>query len=65
MEAHEKDNFHIGAVCNNIPELKTKNPHLAPMKPLQYNYEDAEVIQGQDYYHAIRPVKFLLGEDSN
>ena len=28
----------------NIPELQNKYPQLAPIKPLQYNYEDVEVI---------------------
>ena len=65
MEAHEKDNIHIGAECIKIPELQNKNSQVAPRKPLQYKYEDVEIILGQDYYHAVRPVKFLLGEDSN
>ena len=38
-------------------------PQLAPIKPTQYTYEDVEVIIGQDYYHAVRPIEFILGDD--
>ena len=27
--------------------------------------EDVEVIIGQDYYHAVRPIEFILGDDNN
>ena len=37
---------------------------MAPIKPRHYKYEDVEIIIGQDFYHAIRPVEYLLGEDS-
>ena len=37
---------------------------MAPIKPIHYQYEEVEIIIGQDFYHAIRPVEYLLGEDS-
>ena len=37
---------------------------MAPIKPRHHKYEDGEIIIGQDFYHAIRPVEYLLGEDS-
>ena len=43
--------------------MQNKYPQLAPIKPTQYNYEDVEVIIGQDYYHAVRPIEFILGDD--
>ena len=33
--------------------------------PTQYTYEDVEVIIGQDYYHAVRPIEFILRDDKN
>ena len=49
----------------HLPELQNKYSQLAPIKPVQYNYEDIEIVIGKDYYHADRPIEFLLGEDSN
>ena len=65
MEAYVKDNIHIGTECINMPELQVKYPLLAHTKPLQYNYEEIEVIVGHDYYHTVRPIELLLGEESN
>ena len=45
----------------NIPELQEKYPQLAPIKPLHYKYEEFKIIIGQDFYHAKRPVEYLLG----
>ena len=49
----------------NIAELQNKYPQLAPVKPTQNNYEDVEVVIGQDYYHAVRPIEFILADDNN
>ena len=49
----------------NIADLQNKYPQLAPFKPTQYTYEDVEVIIGQDYYHAVRPIEIILGDDKN
>ena len=35
------------------------------MKLTQYTYEDVQVIIGQDYYHAVRPIEFILQDDNN
>ena len=43
--------------------MQNKYPQLAPIKPTQNTYEDVEVIIGQDYYHADRPIEFTLGDD--
>ena len=45
--------------------MKDKISQLALMKPLHYNYVDVEVLLGQDYYHAVRPIDVLTGDDSN
>ena len=45
--------------------MQNKYPQLAPIKPTQYTYKDVEVIIGQDYYHAVRPIEFILGDDKN
>ena len=45
--------------------MQKKYPQLAPIKPTQYTYEDVEVLIGQDYYHAVRPIEFILGVDKN
>ena len=37
---------------------------MAPIKPIHYKYEEVEITIGQDFYHAIRPVEYLLVEDS-
>ena len=37
---------------------------MAPIKPIHYKCEEVEIIIGQDFYHAIRPVEYLLGEES-
>ena len=60
-----KDNIRIGSELINIADLQNKYPQLAPIKPNQYTYEDVEVIIGQDYYHAIRSIEFILGDDKN
>ena len=65
MEAYVKDNIHLGTYCINILELQNKNSQLAPIKPLQFNYEDVGVNLGQDYYHAVCPIEFFLEKDSN
>ena len=44
---------------------RINNPQLAPIKPTQYTHEDVEVIIGQDYYHAVRPIEFVLGDDKS
>ena len=59
-----KNIVHIDTEDINKPELQEFYPQLAPIKPFQYNYKNVEVILGQDYYHAVRPIEFLLGEDS-
>ena len=59
-----RDHIRIGSDSISIPELQEKYPQLAPIKPIHYKYEDVEIIIGQDFYHAIRPVEYLLGEDS-
>ena len=63
--AFVKDNFPIGSELINIANLQDKNPQLAPIKPTQYTCEDVEVIIGQNYYHAVRPIEFILGDDKN
>ena len=63
--AYVKDNIRIGSELINIADLQNKYPQLAPIKPIQYTYEDVEVIIGQDYYHAVRPIEFILGDDKN
>ena len=63
--AYVKDSIRIGSELINIADLQNKYPQLAPIKPIQYTYEDVEVIIGQDYYHAVRPIEFILGDDKN
>ena len=63
--AYVKDNIRIGSEFFNIADLQNKYPQLAPIKPTQNTYEDVEVIIGQDYYHAVRPIEFILGDDNN
>ena len=48
-----------------MADLQIKYPLLAPIKPTQYTYEDVENIIGQDYYHAVRPIEFILGDHKN
>ena len=59
FRAYVKDHILIGSDSISIPELQEKYPQLAPIKPIHYKYEDVEM--GQDFYHAIRPVEYLLG----
>ena len=63
--AYVKDTIQIGSELINIADLQNKYPQLAPIKLTQYTYEDVEVIIGQDYYHAVRPIEFILGDDKN
>ena len=63
--AYVEDNIRIGSELINIADLQNKYPQLAPIKPTQYTSEDVEVIIGQDYYHAVRPIDFVLGDDKN
>ena len=65
LRAYVKDRIRIGSELINIADLQNKYPQLAPIKPTQYTYEDVEVIIGQDYYHAVRPIEFILGDDKN
>ena len=64
FRAFVKDHIRIGSDSIIILELQEKYPQLAPIKPIHYRYEENEIIIGQDFYHAIRPVEYLLGEDS-
>ena len=64
FRAYVKDHIRIGSDSISIPELQEKYPQLAPIKPIHYKYEDVEIIIGQDFYHAIRRVEYLLWEDS-
>ena len=64
FRAYVKDHIRIGLDSISIPELQEKYPQLAPIKPIHYKYEEVEIIIGHDFYHAIRPVEYLLGEDS-
>ena len=63
--AYIKYTIQIGSELINIAELQNEYSQLAPNKPTQYTYEDVEVIIGQDYYHAVRPIEFILGDDKN
>ena len=36
---------------------------MAPTKPIHYKYEEFEIVIGQDFYYAIRPVEYHLEED--
>ena len=63
--AYVIDNIRIGPELINIADLQNKYPQLAPIKPTKYTYEDVEVIIGQDYYHAVRHIEFILGDDKN
>ena len=63
--AYVKDNIRIDSELINFADLQNKYPQLAPIRPTQYTYEDVEVIIGQDYYHAVRPIEFILGDDKN
>ena len=56
FRAYVKDHIRIGSDSISIPELQEKYPQLAPIKPIHYKYEEVEIIIGQDFYHAIRPV---------
>ena len=60
-----KNNNRIGSELINIADLQKKHPQLASIRPTQNTYEDSEVIIGQDYYHAVRPIEFNLGDDKN
>ena len=64
FRASVEDHIRIGSDSISIPELQEKNPQLAPIKPIHYKYDEVEIIIGQVFYHAIRPVEYLLGEDS-
>ena len=64
FRAYVKDHIRIGSDSISIPELQEKHPQLAPIKPRHYKYEDVEIIIGQGFYHAIRPVEYLLGKGS-
>ena len=64
FQAYVKDHIRIESDSISIPELQEKYPQLAPIKPIHYKYEEVKIIIGQDFYHAIRPVEYLLGEDS-
>ena len=63
--AYVKDKIRIGSELIKTADLQNKHPQLAPIKPTQYTNEDVEVIIGQDYYHAVRPIEFILGDDKN
>ena len=63
FRVYVKDHIRIGSDSISIPELHKKYPQLAPIKPIHYKYEDVEIILEQDFYRAIRPVEYLLGED--
>ena len=61
FRAYVKDHIRNGSDRVSIPELQEKYVQLAPTKPIHYKYEEVEIIIGQDFYHAIRPVEYLLG----
>ena len=60
-----KNNNRISSELINIDDLQKKHPQLPPIKPTENTYEDVEVIIGQDYYHAVRPIEFILGDEKN
>ena len=61
--AYVEDKIRIGSELINKADLKNKYPQLAPIKPTQNTYENSEVIIGQDYYHAVRPIEFISGDE--
>ena len=38
-------------------------PQLAPLKTTAYNYKEIEIVIGQDFYHAIRPLEHVFGDE--
>ena len=64
FRAYVEDHIRIGLDSISIPELHEKYMQLAPIKPIRYKYVEIEIIIGQDFYHATRPVEHFLGEDS-
>ena len=48
----------MGSDSISIPELQEKHPQLAPIKPIDYKYEEDELIFALDFYHETRSVLF-------
>ena len=44
FRAYVKNHIRIGSDSISIPELQEKYPQLTPIKPIQYKYEDVEII---------------------
>ena len=65
LSAYVEDKTPIGSELINFADLQNKYLQLAPIKPTQYTSEDVEVIIGQDYFHAVKPIEFILGDDKN
>ena len=61
FRVYVKDHIRIGSDSISSPELQEKYLQLAPIEPIDYKYEKVEIFIGQDFYHAIRPVEYLLG----
>ena len=54
----------FGSNLINIADLQNISLQLAPIKPSQITFEGVETLIGQDYYHPVRPIEFILGVDS-
>ena len=61
--AFVKHNMYIGPDVINVSELQVKYPQLAPLKTTAYNYKEIEIVIGQDFYHAIRPLEHVFGNE--
>ena len=61
--AFVKHNMYIGPDVINVSELQVKYPQLAPLKTTAYNYKEIEIVIGQDFYHAIRPLEHVFGDE--
>ena len=57
-----RENLNIGSDIVDVPQLQETYPYLSVLEPVQYSYSNIEMILGQDVYHAIRQIEFLVSE---
>ena len=58
-----KESLNVGSDITNVQALKETYSHLAVLDPVAYSYRDIEMILGQDFYHAIRPLEYFSADE--
>ena len=58
-----KESLNVGSDIVNVQALQETYPDFAVLDPVTYSYKDNEMILGQDFHHAVRPLEYFSANE--